>query len=111
MFLKWLDVLNFDNKDVSGFSGLNLKWASQIMDSGKINILHVIGAVIIANLTSSPINALYLDNLIRFDRSSKRDIWMPSVMETRLLLRRLLQIHLESCTDFGETHLVDRDSY
>lgn len=62
LLLEWLYVLNLDNKDITWLGALHFERPAQIMDFGKVDVLHVVCAVIVPNLTSSPINTLDLDN-------------------------------------------------
>lgn len=71
LLLKWLHVLDLDHEDVARLGIFHLEGSAQIVDLGQINVLHVICAVIVANLTTGPIHALDLDNFSVFDLFSE----------------------------------------
>lgn len=50
-----LDIGDVDNKKISRLCALNVKWARQVVDFGEIDVSNIIGAVIVADLTTSPI--------------------------------------------------------
>lgn len=73
MFLQRLDVLNLNDKDVTRLGSLDLEWASQVVNPCEIHVLHVVGGIIVANLASGPIHALYLDCLAGLDGAGEWD--------------------------------------
>lgn len=102
------------------------------MNLGKINILHVICAVIVSysqislhscpiqpsicrkglrsngeptDLSTSPVNTLNLDRLSILNLLSKGDIWMPSIMQFRLFLSRCRERDLTNGPDGAFSHL------
>lgn len=82
LLLERLYVLYLNDQDIPGLCTLHLEWTTQVVNPTKVNILHIIGAVIIPDLTTSPINTFYLDNFSIFYRSSKGD-WKESNDEGR----------------------------
>ena len=52
------------------------------MDLGEIDVLHVVCGVIVANLSSSPIDTLDLHNLAIFDLAGERDCWISQLLPT-----------------------------
>ena len=73
LFLEGLYVLDLDDEDVSWFGVLNFKRAGQVVDLGQVDVLHVICTVVVANLSSCPINALNLNDFSILDFGSERD--------------------------------------
>jgi hypothetical protein len=73
LFLKWLDVLNFDQQDIAGLGGLNVKWTGEVMDLSEIYIFDIVGRVIISDLPSCPIETLNLDGFVVGDCSDGRN--------------------------------------
>ena len=63
LLLERLHVLNFHNKDISRLGAFHFKGARQVVDFCKIDVLHVVGAVIVANLPSCPIYAFHFEDL------------------------------------------------
>ena len=53
--LEGLHVLNLDEEDVAWFGALDLEGAGEVVDLGQIDVLDIIGAVIVLDLTTSPV--------------------------------------------------------
>ena len=73
LFLERLYVLDLDNEDVSWFGIFNLERTGQVVDLGQVDILHVICTVVVANLSSSPINAFNFNDFSILDFGSEWD--------------------------------------
>ena len=73
LLLEGLYVLNLDDEDVSWFGVLNLERTRQVVDLGQVDVLHVICTIIVADLTSCPINAFNLNDFSILDFGSERD--------------------------------------
>ena len=73
LFLERLHILDLNHEDVPRLGALNLKRASEVVNLGQVDVLHVIRAVIVANLATSPIHAFDLDNLTGFDFACEGD--------------------------------------
>ncbi|KAJ3472235.1 hypothetical protein NLG97_g11165 [Lecanicillium saksenae] len=67
---KRLHVGDVDDKQIAGLSALDFKRPSQIMDLGEIDIANVVGAVIVANLTTRPVQAFDLNSLAGLNRAN-----------------------------------------
>ncbi len=67
LLLEWLHVLNLDHEDIARLGVLHLKGSTQVVDRGQVDVLHVICAVVVADLATSPVHALNLHNLSIFD--------------------------------------------
>ena len=67
LLLERLDILNLHYKDISWLGAFHLKGARQVVNLGKVDVLHIIGAVVVANLPSCPVYALYLEDFSIFD--------------------------------------------
>ena len=98
LVLEWLYVLDFDDEDVSWFGVFNFERAGQVVNLGQVDVLHVICTVIVANLSSCPINTFNLNDFSILDFGSEwdcgrsqwqsRELWqvrftvrMPSVLQ------------------------------
>lgn len=73
LFLEWLYVLNLNNQDVPGLCTFHLKRTREVMNSGEVDVLHIIRAVIVANLSSCPVYALHLEDFPIFNFGRKRN--------------------------------------
>ena len=67
LFLEGLYVLDFDDEDISWFGVFDFERTGQVVDLGQVDILHVICTIIVANLSSCPINAFNLNNFSILD--------------------------------------------
>lgn len=77
--IKWLYVLDLDQQHIARFCVLDVKWTGKIMHATQINILHVVGTVIVLDLTTGPIKALNLDRLAILDGSGRWNCASTSV--------------------------------
>ena len=73
LLLEGLYVLDLDDEGVSWFGVFNFERTGQVVNLGQIDVLHVICTVIVANLTSCPINAFNLNDFSILDFGSERD--------------------------------------
>ena len=71
LFLERLHVLDLDNEDISGFCAFDVKGTCQIVDLGEIDILHVVRAIVVADLSPRPIDTFDLDDLTALDLAGK----------------------------------------
>lgn len=71
--VKWLDISNVDDEQISWLTPLNIKRSSQIVNLGEINITNIVSIVSVANLSSGPVETLYLDGLSRLHRTNAWD--------------------------------------
>ena len=67
LLLEWLHILDLHHEDISRFRAFHLKWAGQVVNLGEVDILHIVRAVIVADLPSCPIDTLHLEDLSVFD--------------------------------------------
>ncbi len=73
LLLEGLYVLDLDDEDVSWFGVFNFERTGQVVDFGQVDVLHVICTVIVANLSSCPINAFNLNDFSILDFGSEWD--------------------------------------
>jgi len=73
LFLHRLDVLDLDEQDITRLSRFDLEGASQIVDLGQVDVAHVFSAVVVLDLSASPVDTLDLDHLSILDAASERD--------------------------------------
>lgn len=67
LLLEGLHVLDLDHKDIARLGVLDLKRPAQVVDFGQVDVLHVICAVVVPNLATSPIHAFNLYDFSIFD--------------------------------------------
>ena len=72
LFLEWLHVLDLDNEDVARLGIVYFEGPAKIVDFGKVNVLDVVCAVVVSDLTSRPIYTLDLDHFSIFDLLGER---------------------------------------
>ena len=63
LFLERLHVLDLDDQNVARLGVFDLEGAAEVMDLGEIDVLHIVGTVVVPNLSSGPVYAFNLDNL------------------------------------------------
>ena len=71
LILKWLDVLDFNHKNVPRLCSLDLKGTSQVVDLCKVDILHIISAIVVADLAAGPVNTFDLYDFAVFNCTGK----------------------------------------
>ena len=79
LILKWLNVLDLNYEHIARLGCFNLERSGQVVNLGQINILHVISAVVVPNLSSSPVDAFNLDNLSILDRATEGNYLLSMV--------------------------------
>lgn len=81
LFLQRLNVLDLDDENIAWLRGFNVEWTGQVMNLRKIDITHIICRVVVANLTTSPVNAFDLHYFVRLNAGVAWVVWVPSVLE------------------------------
>lgn len=71
--LKRLYVANVDYKKIARLSALDVKRAGQVVDLGQVDVADIVGAIVVANLSASPVDAFNLDSLSRLNAADGRD--------------------------------------
>lgn len=61
--IKRLHVLDLNDKDITGLCTLDLEWTGEVVYTGQVTVLDVIGTVVVLDLTTGPVNALDFDGL------------------------------------------------
>ena len=67
LLLEWLHILDLHYENISRFSALHLKRARQVVNLCEVDVLHIVCAVIIADLSSCPIYTLHLEDFPVFN--------------------------------------------
>lgn len=73
LILEGLHILNLNYQNVARFGSLNLERTAQIVDFRQIDVLHIIRAIVVANLPTSPVDAFNLYNFTVLDRAAEWD--------------------------------------
>ena len=71
LFLERLHVLDLDNEDIARLCPFDVKGTGQIVDLGEVDILHVVRAIVVADLSPCPVDTFDLDDLAALDLSGK----------------------------------------
>lgn len=74
--LQRLHILDLHHEYVSRLSSLDIERSCKVVNPGEIDISHVIGRVIIANLSSRPVHTFDLDSLPILDVANRGDCIM-----------------------------------
>lgn len=62
-FLKRLHILDLNDEDVTWLRALDLERAGEVVYTGQVAVLDIVGAVVILDLATGPVYALDLDGL------------------------------------------------
>lgn len=73
LLLERLHVLDLDDEHVARLGALNLKGPAEEVYAREINVLDVIGAVVVLDLATGPVDALDLDGLAGDDLADGGD--------------------------------------
>lgn len=79
LILKWLNVLDLNYEHIARLGCFNLKRSGQVVNLGQVYILHVISAVVVPNLSSSPVDTFNFDNLSVLDRATEGNYLLSAV--------------------------------
>ena len=71
LILEWLYFLDLYNQNITRLGAFNLERSSEVMDLREVDVLHIIGAIIVADLSAGPVDAFDLDDLAVFDLACK----------------------------------------
>jgi hypothetical protein len=82
LVLEGLHVLNLHKQDVARFRGFDVERSREIVDLGEIYVLHVVGRVVVFDLSARPVEAFDLDDFIVGDFTMGRD-WGVPMLATR----------------------------
>lgn len=97
LLLHGLHVLDLNHKDIAWLGCLNLKRPGQVVDPSQIDGSHVVYAVVVADLTTSPVQALDLDDFAILDLAGKGDYllldrsWMRAIGGRTVRVPSILQ--------------------
>lgn len=75
LVLHGLHVHDFDDEDVAGLGGFDLEGPGQVVDLGQVNVLHVVCAVVVADLPTGPVKTFDLDRLAVLNGAGEWDCW------------------------------------
>ena len=93
LVLQWLYVLNVYHENVSWLGSLNVERSCEIVDSREIDISHIIGRVIVADLSSCPVYTFDLDCLAILDVADGRNLMMlGELLCWRIVLGRTVRV-------------------
>lgn len=67
LFFERLYVLYLKNEHVARLCGLDIEWAGQIVDFSEVDVAHVVGGVVVANLAAGPVYAFDLHDFVVLD--------------------------------------------
>lgn len=73
LVLEGLHVLDLDDEDVTWFGVFDFEGPAEVVDLGEIDVLHVVGAVVVPDLASGPVDAFDLDDFPIVDLPGERN--------------------------------------
>ena len=73
MVLERLYVHDLHKENIAWLGIFNLERPREVVDLGEVNVLDIVGAVVIPDLTTSPVEAFNLHSLAILDSSAKGD--------------------------------------
>lgn len=71
--LKRLHILDLYDEDVTWLCALDLERAGEVVYTGQVAVLDIVGAIVVHNLATGPVYALDLDSLAWDDLADKWD--------------------------------------
>src|ERR1700710_1289540 len=74
------DIEQIDNQQIARLRPFDMERTGQRVRTGKVNVAHVVGAVIVLDLRIEKIERLDDDFFTGFNRRQKRNIRVPAVM-------------------------------
>ena len=121
--VEWLHVSNIYNKKVAWLGTLDVEGTGEIMHLCEVDLSNIVGAVIVPNLATGPVDALNFDSLARLNATDSGNckkkatklwsaaiteidsgdvpcflalqltVWMPAIVKIRLLRSRHIKRH------------------
>ena len=73
LLIEWLYVLDLQHQNITRLCCLNIKRSSEVVDLGEVDTAHVIGAVVVADLSTGPVYTLNLNDFIVLDSANGGD--------------------------------------
>ena len=101
VIVEGLDVLDLHEENVTGLGGLDLERTGEVVDLCQVDVLDVVGAVVVLDLPSSPVETFDLDCLAILDCTTEGYIGMPTVVEVGLVFGGLVEVDCEGGADFA----------
>src|SRR6185437_10961646 len=86
------ELKNVDYQQVARLGALDLDGPAQHVGDGEVDVPHVIGRVVVAQLGVGPFPALHPELIAGTHRGSRRNIWMPPVVPWYSLVRHGLRL-------------------
>lgn len=77
LVLEGLHVLNLHEQDIAWFRGFDVERSGEIVDLGEIYVLHIVGRVVVLDLSARPVETFDLDDFIVGDFTMGRDWGVP----------------------------------
>lgn len=81
LLVQRLNILNLQHQNIAWLRSLNIERARQVVDFGEVDIAHVVGAIIVSNLSTCPVYAFDFDYLAVLDSSNG---WYYSLLDLSL---------------------------
>lgn len=78
LIFKGLHILDFDAEYIARFGALDFEGSREIMHFGEINIQHVVGGVVVADLSACPVEAFDFDGFVVADGAAEGDYVVSS---------------------------------
>jgi hypothetical protein len=101
---EWLNIQDFYYQDIPRVSAFNLDRPRKVMNTTSVSVMqtkeipqvyveNIIGAVIVLDLPSRPIDAFNVHWFARFDGCKSGDIRMPTIMKMRLRIGWFVEVY------------------
>ena len=103
-FASWgVDYLKYDwcsgagtrDEQIARFSAFHADGTAQVMHLGEVHIAHVVGAVVVKNLTAGPVHAFDAEFIAGFYPGIHGNVGMPAVVELRLFFRWRFEVNFD----------------
>ena len=91
-FAEGADVEDVDHQQIAGLRPFDADRTAEKMHLGQIDVTHVLGVVVILDLSAGPVIALDDEVVARLDLRHHRNVRVPAVVDHVIRIRRFTQI-------------------
>jgi hypothetical protein len=89
------DVEQVDHQQVAGLGALHAHRAREVVHRAQVDVAHVVGAVVVLDEATGPVECLEDEVVARVDPAGHRNVGVPAVVDVLVLGRRLGQVDLD----------------
>jgi hypothetical protein len=95
------DVEQLNHQQVAGLGAFHAHRTRQIVHRGQVDVAHIVGAVVVLDESTSPVEGFENEVVTRLDPAGHRDVRVPAVVDVLVEGGGLAQVHLDQGVGHG----------